>query len=97
MMERGIVFPGADRFKRLKETLDINPDWLFSGSGELFSTGFLNWQLKARDKDPAEPVETFTESERAQIQDLFYLISEDRVAYHNIMEHFHKLIQSISP
>ena len=90
-MENGMVLPPPDIFKRLKETLDINPYWLFSGSGEKFTTGFSQSLIRRQDKETFKTVEPGDEIEHEQIQDLLYFISKDRVAYHNIMEHFFKV------
>jgi len=90
-LENGEALPGIQDFFIVSKTFDISVDWLFSGSGEKFTAGFLKSQLMESDIDTAKKSVTIAEMEHGQIQDLLYFISKDRAAYHNIMEHFFKV------
>ncbi len=94
-MENGKVLPGIPDFFIVRKTFDISVDWLFSGSGEKFTTGFLKSQLMEIDKETLKTVEPVNEIEQGQIQDLLYFISKDRDVFHKIMNHFLELKMSM--
>jgi len=93
-MESGKVFPGLRECIILNKTFDINADWLFSGSGEKFSTGFLQSLLMDRDKETVKPGEAGDELERGHIQDLLYFMNKSRVIFHKVMTLFCSLVSS---
>ena len=94
-MENGKVLPGIPDFFIVRKTFDISIDWLFSGSGEKFTTGFLKSQLMEIDEETVKPVEPVNELEHGQIQDLLYFISKDRTVYHKMMNRFFEVKMSI--
>ena len=87
-MEKGKTMPGMQDFFILGKIFDISVDWLFSGSGEKFTKGFLKSQLMDIDEETARPVAAADESEQGKIQDLLYFIGKDRTVYHKIMNRF---------
>jgi len=94
-MENGEVLPGIQDFFIVRKTFDISIDWLFSGTGEKFTTGFSQSSIRRQDKETFKTVEPGDEIERGQIQDLLYFISKDRAAYHKIMNRFLEVKMSI--
>ena len=95
-MESGEVLPGIQDFFIVSKTFDISVDWIFSGSGEKFTTGFLKSRLMKSDIKTAKPVEPVNEMEHGQIQDLLYFISKDQAVYHKILDQFRSLVPTRS-